>query len=84
MDGVDLVIFTGGIGENDTMVRESVATGLNFLGIKLDVEKNKGLRGKDAVISKEESTTIAMVVTTNEELVIARDTLSIVTKNGLI
>jgi acetate kinase len=84
MDGVDLVIFTGGIGENDSMVRESVASSLNYLGIKLDIEKNKGLRGKDAVISKEGSATIAMVVTTNEELVIARDTLSIITKNGLI
>jgi len=84
MDGVDLVIFTGGIGENDSMVRESVASSLNYLGIKLDVEKNKGLRGKDAVISKEGSTTIAMVVTTNEELVIARDTLSIISKNGLV
>lgn len=83
MDGVDLVIFTGGIGENDSMVRESVASSLNYLGINLDAEKNKGLRGKDAVISKEGSSTIAMVVTTNEELVIARDTLSIITKNGL-
>lgn len=81
MDGVDLLIFTGGIGENDTFVREKVTAGLTFLGIELDVEKNKGLRGKDMVISKPESRNTAMVVTTNEELVIARDTLSIVSKS---
>ncbi|MFO7723603.1 MAG: acetate kinase [Bacteroidales bacterium] len=83
MDGVDLLIFTGGIGENDVLIREKVTTGLTFLGIDFDREKNTGLRGKDMVISKPESRTIAMVVTTNEELVIARDTLSIVSKNNL-
>lgn len=83
MDGVDLLIFTGGIGENDTMIRERVLQGLTFLGMELDVEKNKGLRGKDMVISRPGGKATAMVVTTNEELVIARDTLSIVTKNGL-
>lgn len=81
MDGVDLLIFTGGIGENDTYVREKVTSGLSFLGIELDTEKNKGLRGKDMVISKPESRNTAMVVTTNEELVIARDTLSIISKS---
>ncbi|HRZ41194.1 MAG TPA: acetate kinase [Bacteroidales bacterium] len=80
MDGIDLLIFTGGIGENDILVREKVTKGLSFLGIDLDVEKNNGLRGKDMVISKPESRTTAMVVTTNEELVIARDTLSIISK----
>jgi acetate kinase len=83
MDGVDLLIFTGGIGENDTMVREKVLSGISFLGIDLDVDKNKTLRGKDSVISKPGSRTTAMVVTTNEELVIARDTLSIVSKTML-
>ena len=83
MDGVDLIIFTGGIGENDAMIREKVAEGLTFLGVKLDAEKNDGLRGKDAVISKPGSGTLAMVITTNEELVIARDTMSIISKNNL-
>jgi acetate kinase len=83
MDGIDLLIFTGGIGENDTMIREKVASGLTFLGIELDTEKNKTLRGKDAIITKPDARTLAMVVTTNEELVIARDTLSIVSKNGI-
>ncbi len=81
MDGVDLVIFTGGIGENDVFVREKVISGLTFLGIDLDTEKNRGIRGKDMVVSKPESRNTAMVVTTNEELVIARDTLSIVSKS---
>lgn len=83
MDGVDLIIFTGGIGENDAMIREKVAEGLTFLGLDLDAEKNDGLRGKDAVISKPGSGTLAMVITTNEELVIARDTMSIISKNNL-
>jgi acetate kinase len=83
MDGIDLLIFTGGIGENDVLIREKVTTGLSFLGINFDREKNNGLRGKDMVISKPDSKTTAMVVTTNEELVIARDTLSIISKNNL-
>lgn len=83
MDGVDLLIFTGGIGENDSMIREKVTASLSFMGIDLDVAKNTGLRGKDAVISKPGSRTVAMVVTTNEELVIARDTMSIISKNYL-
>lgn len=83
MDGIDLLIFTGGIGENDTMIREKVASGLTYLGIELDTEKNKTLRGKDAIITKPDARTLAMVITTNEELVIARDTLSIVSKNGI-
>lgn len=84
MDGVDLLIFTGGIGENDSMIREKVTASLSFMGIDLDVAKNTGLRGKDAVISKPGSRTVAMVVTTNEELVIARDTMSIISKNYLV
>ncbi len=83
MDGIDLLIFTGGIGENDCTVREKVCKDLHFFGVELDVEKNKGLHGKDLVISKPGSRTTTMVVTTNEELVIARDTLSIVSKNNL-
>ncbi len=83
MDGVDLLIFTGGIGENDSGVREKVATGLTYLGIDFDTQKNHGMRGKDEILTRPGSAKTAMVITTNEELVIARDTLSIVTKNGL-
>ncbi|MBN2595322.1 acetate kinase [Labilibaculum sp.] len=78
MGGVDLVIFTGGIGENDPVSRAKIAGDFGYLGLDFDFEKNDGLRGKDAIISKEESKVKAMVITTNEELVIASDTLRIV------
>ncbi|MDM8162116.1 acetate kinase [Labilibaculum sp. K2S] len=78
MGGVDLVIFTGGIGENDTISRAKIAGDFGYLGLDFDFEKNDGLRGKDAIISKEGSKVKAMVITTNEELVIASDTQRIV------
>ncbi len=74
MGGVDLVIFTGGIGENDSVSREKIASDFGYLGLDFDSEVNNGLRGKDAIISKEGSKVKAMVITTNEELVIASDT----------
>ncbi len=83
MDGMDLLIFTGGIGENDVTVREKVTTGITFLGVDLNIDMNNSIRGKDAVISSQSSKKTVMVVTTNEELVIARDTLSIVGKNNI-
>lgn len=78
MGGVDLVIFTGGIGENACATREGVCKDMEFLGIDFDVEKNKNLRGVDAILTKENSKVKVMVVTTNEELVIATDTYNIV------
>ncbi len=78
MGGVDLLIFTGGIGENACGVREGVCKEMEYMGIEFDHKKNKGLRGVDAVISKDESKVKVMVVTTNEELVIATDTYNIV------
>lgn len=81
MGGVDLVLFTGGIGENDSVSREKIIKDFGYLGLDFDAETNDGLRGKDAVISKEGSRVTAMVVTTNEELVIASDTQRIL--NGL-
>lgn len=78
MGGVDLLIFTGGIGENDTITRYEVCRDMEFMGIEFDAEKNKGLRGVDTVISKENSKCKVMLVTTNEELVIATDTYNIV------
>ncbi|RZT95559.1 acetate kinase [Ancylomarina subtilis] len=78
MGGVDLILFTGGIGENDAVTREKVAGKFDYLGMNFDFEKNKGLRGKDAIISTEDSKVKCMVVTTNEELVIAKDTQRIV------
>jgi len=78
MGGVDLVIFTGGIGENDSVSRGKIAGKFDYLGLNFDFEKNNGLRGKDAVISTEDSKVKCMIVTTNEELVIAKDTQRIV------
>lgn len=74
MNGVDILVFTGGIGENSDETREAVCSNLEFLGIEIDKGINTGLRGKETVISKDESRVKVMVVPTNEELVIARDT----------
>jgi acetate kinase len=79
MGGVDVVIFTGGVGENGWETRQEVASGLEFMGLRFDVEKNTKLRGKEAIISKPDSKVTVMVVPTNEELVIAQDTFEIVT-----
>ncbi len=78
MNGVDMIIFTGGIGENDTVLRERVSTQLSFMGVDFDADANKGVRGKDKLLSKSESKVKVMTITTNEELVIARDTKEIV------
>ncbi len=78
MGGVDLIIFTGGIGENACFVRKAVCKNMEFLGVEFDEEKNNGLRGKDAILSKEGSKTAVMVVTTDEEFVIANDTFELV------
>lgn len=80
MNGVDIVIFAGGIGENGPETREEICKGLSFLGLEFDAGKNNGLRGKEAVITKDNSNVIGMVVPTDEELVIARDTEAIVAK----
>ena len=77
MDGVDLIIFTGGIGENDINLRAMICEKLTFLGVDFDKTKNDGLRGKDAIITKDGSKTVVMVTTTDEELVIAEDTYRI-------
>ena len=79
MNGVDMVVFTGGIGENDMSVREDVCTGCSFLGIDFDVEANK-VRGEDRIITKPGSKVVVTTVTTNEELVIAQETMRLTTK----
>ena len=80
MEGVDLIIFTGGIGENDSVLREKVSKSMTYMGVDFDADANKGVRGKDKVLTKPESKVKVMVVTTNEELVIATDTANIVSK----
>lgn len=78
MGGVDLLIFTGGIGENDTVIRESSLEGLEFIGIELDKEVNGKIRGKEKQISTKNSKVKVIVIPTDEELVIAQDTMEIV------
>jgi acetate kinase len=82
MGKVDIIVFTGGVGENDDLVRANVCANLDYLGAEFDDEANKGLRGKDMLISKPSSKVKIMTVTTNEELVIATDTMSIVGRLG--
>lgn len=79
MNGVDVIAFTGGIGENDPELREYVCENLSFLGVKIDSDKNK-LRGSEVKISTDESKVAVYVIPTNEELAIARDTLSLTSK----
>jgi len=78
MGGVDVIVFTGGIGENDVPGREAIVEGLEFLGVEFSKEANHGKRGKEVVISTPASRVTVLVVPTNEELVIAQDTLEIV------
>ncbi|MBR0224197.1 MAG: acetate kinase [Bacteroidales bacterium] len=80
LGGVDLIVFTGGIGENAWPVREEVCTGLEFLGVDFDAEANK-VRGKDVLLTRPGSKVKVVAVTTNEELVIATDTMNIVNNN---
>ena len=80
MGGVDVVVFTGGIGENGPESREEMCKGFEFLGLDFDLEVNRGIRGKELIISKPSSRVTAMVVPTNEELVIAKDTGEIISK----
>lgn len=77
MGGVDLIVFTGGIGENSYRMREHVCSGLEFMGIEFDAEANDGVCGIEKVISKPESHVKVMVYPTNEELVIATDTYNL-------
>ena len=77
MGGVDIIVFTAGIGENGPELRESVMKDMEWMGAKLDVEKNK-VRGKEAVISTDDSKVTICVIPTNEEIMIARDTKELV------
>ena len=77
MGGVDAIVFTAGVGENDGKMREAITKDLDFLGISIDTEKNKGIRGDEAIISTEDSKVKVLVVPTNEELMIARETAAL-------
>lgn len=80
LNGVDMIVFTGGIGENASAVRSEVCNGMEYLGVEFDDRINDEVHGKDAVISKPSSRVKVVVVTTDEELVIAQDTMAIVKK----
>ena len=75
MDGADAVVFTGGIGENSVDIRARICTGLEWAGLKLDKGRNEQAVGKEAMISTDDSTLKAFVIPTDEELLIARDTV---------
>ena len=77
MNGVDAIAFTGGIGENDGALRKVVCESLGFLGVKIDDEKNT-VRGEEIKISTDDSSVNVYIIPTNEELAIARDTLSLI------
>jgi len=77
MGGVDIICFTAGIGENNADLRARVMEGMEFLGAKIDPEKNN--TRKEAVISADDSRVTVCVIPTNEEIMIARDTLDLVT-----
>lgn len=80
MGGVDIIVFTGGVGENQTGVRENVCAPLAFMGVEIDKELNAKTRGTETVISTPASKVKVVVVPTDEELMIARDTREIVSK----
>ncbi len=79
MNGADAVVFTAGIGENSITTREAICKDMDFLGIKLDPQKND-IRGEETVISADDSKVKVLLIPTNEELMIAKDTMALVTK----
>ena len=80
MGGVDIILFTGGAGENQWEVREGATTGLEFMGVKLDDAKNRSCRATEAIISADDSSVKVCVIPTDEELMIALDTESLCTR----
>jgi len=80
MGGVDVIVFTAGVGENQTSMREAACEGLEFMGVKIDKALNATIRGKEAVISTPDSRVKVVVIPTDEELMIASDTMELVKK----
>jgi acetate kinase len=77
MGGVDAVVFTAGIGENTVDIRQGACEGLDYMGIQLDPYKNTAVKSREAVVSTDESPVKVLVIPTNEELAIARETAQI-------
>jgi acetate kinase len=84
MNGLDLLIFTGGIGENDFNMRKMICADLEYMGIEFDAAVNQGVKCQDITLSKKSSRVLVMSVTTDEEFVIATDTKSIVEASGVL
>ena len=80
MGGVDIIVWTAGVGENQIGLRMQTCEGLEFLGVKMDAEANK-VRGEEVIISTPDSKVTVCVVPTDEELVIAKDTQELLLKN---
>lgn len=78
MGGCDIIIFTAGVGENQDIVRELVCTDMEYMGVEMDVEKNSKIRAEEAVLSMPESKVKIVLIPTDEELMIASDTMSLV------
>ena len=77
MGGVDIIVFTAGVGENQWSTRQESCEGLEFLGVKIDKELNKGLRGVEKIISTADSKVTVCIIPTDEELMIATDTMEL-------
>lgn len=80
LKGLDVLIFSAGIGENDWQARADICRELEFMGVKMDYNKNEGLRGVEADLSAADSKVTLLLLPTNEELVIARDTVELISK----
>ena len=80
MGGLDVIVFTGGIGENDSDARRDICSTLGYLGVDFDESANKGVRGEDKLLTKPGSKVKVLTLSTNEELVIARDTMNLTRK----
>lgn len=78
MGGCDIIVFTAGVGENQDIVRELVCTDMEYMGVEMDVEKNSKIRAEEAVLSMPESKVKIVLIPTDEELMIASDTMSLV------
>ena len=79
MGGVDIIVWTAGVGENQVDTRLESCSGLEFLGVKMDAEANK-VRGEEAIISAPDSKVTVCVIPTDEELMIAKDTMNLLQK----
>ena len=77
MNGVDVIVFTAGVGENNAEVRAMIGEYIGYLGTNIDPERNK-VRGEEIILSDEGGAVVTMVVPTNEELAIARETVRLV------